>query len=464
MWLTCGLWSVIVYHPFGRGGDLPSATPQPTPHPMKILLVHKGDAGHGGAQIQMKRLCSGLRARGVGARILCRDATLYDSIRMPARPSLERWLRRITHPLGLNDIHLVSSFDLAHMPDFKDADLIDFHCFHHEALSYLALPALTAEKPAVFTFHDMWPFTGHCHASLECQRWLTGCGGCPHPEVAPAIRRDATALEWKLKRRAYASSRFTIVTPSMWLADLASRSMVADFEIVHIPHGIDTTVYQPLDKALCRRMLGIPPGSRVLVFGAESMARSLKGGDLLGAALNRLPPSIKRDTVLLIFGQADPAFLREAGMKTLLLGYLSNEQLKVQALSAADLFVNPTRAESFSLVVMESMACATPVASFAVGGVPELVRPGITGFLAEPESADSLAEAIVLALDDRAALKKMGGACRDVVMQEYPIELQAARYAQLYERVIHGRRGPSSMDDLPSTAAIQRPSCGWASM
>jgi glycosyltransferase involved in cell wall biosynthesis len=461
--LTWSIGSSMIEGKPQPGIPPPSARQNLSP-PVKILLAHKGDAGNGGAQIQMKRLCSALLTRGVNARILCRDATHHDSIRMPARPRLERWLHRITGRLGLNDIHLLSSFDLARMPEFEDADLIDFHCFHHEALSYLALPALTAEKPAVFTFHDMWPFTGHCHASLECERWRTGCGNCPHPEVAPAIRRDATALEWKLKRRAYASSRFTIVTPSMWLADLARRSMVADFEIVHIPHGIDTTLYQPLDKALCRQMLDIPPGKRVLVFGAESIARSLKGGDLLRAALQQLPPSIKRDTVLLVFGQAGPGFLRETGMQTIPLGYLSNDRLKVLALSAADLFVNPTRAENFPLVVVESMACGTAVAAFAVGGVPELVRPGVTGYLAEPENSGSLAKAIVAALDDRETLEKTGRNCRDVIMREYQLDLQAARYEQLYQRVIQGRRGVTSHEVLPSTAAIQRPSCGWASM
>ena len=387
----------------------------------------------------MKRLKSGLAARGVEARILCRDATLPDSVRIPTRPRLERLLRRATQRIGLNDIHLVGSFDVARMPEFKEADLIDFHCFHHEAFSYMALPALTAEKPAVFTFHDMWPLTGHCHASLECQRWRTGCGKCPHLDVAPAVRRDATALEWKLKRRAYEASRFTIVSPSLWLADLARQSMVADFDIVHIPHGIDTEIYQPFDKAMCRHILGIPDGKRVLVFGAESMARPLKGGDLLRDALMRLPESFKRDTVLLVFGQTHGSFLAETGMQTVLLGFLTNEQLKVLAYSAGDLFVNPTRAENFPLVVLESMACATPVVSFAVGGVPELVRDGATGILAEPENPESLANAILKAFEDKAALETMECTCRDMMLREYSLELHAQRYHQLYQRVVAGR-------------------------
>ena len=403
---------------------------------MNVLLMHKGDAGQGGGQVQMLRLASGLKARGVDVKILCRDRTLTDSIPMPSRARIERWLRRVTQPIGLNDIHLLSSYDVTKLPDFQRADLIDLHCLHHETLSYMALPAITAEKPTVFTFHDMWPLTGHCHASLECERWKTGCGKCPHPDVAPSVRRDATALEWKLKLRAYESSRFTIVAPSKWLFDMIGRSMLANHEVHHIPHGIDTGLYAPLDKAMCRHILGIPNDKKVLVFGAESLARTLKGGDLLHHALSQLPESLKRETILLAFGHMHAANLDGTGIETIRLGYLGHNKLKVLAFSAADVFVNPTRAENFPLVIMESMACATAVVSFAVGGVPEMVRPGVTGILAEPENPGSLAKGIEEILSDRAALEAMGCRGREVVVKEYSLELYARRYHELYQRVI----------------------------
>ena len=388
----------------------------------------------------MLRLVSGLKARGVDARILCRERTRTESIRMPSRARIERWLRRVTHPIGLNDIHLLSSYHLGKLPEFQEADLIDLHCLHHETLSYMALPAITAAKPTVFTFHDMWPLTGHCHASLECTRWKTGCGKCPHLDVAPAVSRDATALEWKLKRRAYESSRFTIVAPSKWLYDMIGQSMLANHEVHHIPHGIDTELYKPIEKAICRHILGIPQNKRVLAFGAESLARSLKGGDLLHDALSQLPESLKRETVLLAFGHMHAANLDGIGIETIRLGYLSHKKLKVMAFSAADVFVNPTRAENFPLVVMESMACATAVVSFAVGGVPEMVRPGVTGLLAQPGDPASLAKAIEEILSDRAALETMARKCREVTVQEYSLELHARRYHELYQRVIAQHR------------------------
>ena len=153
-----------------------------------------------------------------------------------------------------------------------------------------------------------------------------------------------------------------------------------------------------------------------------------------------MPDPLKRETVLLAFGHMQAASLEGIGIETIRLGYLSNKNLKILALSAADVFVNPTRAENFPLVVMESMACATAVVSFAVGGVPEMVRPGETGVLAEPENPASLAKGIEDILSDRAALEVMERRCREVVIEEYSLELQARRYKELYQRVIAQRR------------------------
>ncbi len=386
---------------------------------MKVLMMHRGDGGLGGGQVQMLRLRSALARHGVDARVFCRETTRADSVRMPARPRLERWLEKITSRAGLNDLHLVSSFDVPKLADFQHADLIDIHSLHSGTFSYLALPALTADKPAVFTFHDMWPITGHCQ-----------------------IRRDSTALEWKWKQRAYSKSEFTIVTPSRWLHDLVKQSMLRDFPVQHIPHGIDMEVFRPLDKEHSRDLLGIPRGKHVIICALESMRRPLKGADLLVQALHALPESLQRESVLLLFGHTSAAVLRQIRMPVIELGYLHNEHLKALAFSAADLFINPTRAESFGLVALESMACGTPSVCFRVGGLPELVRPGVTGTLVEPFNPAALAGGVADLLGDRAALDAMSRACREVAVAEFALDLQARRYAEIYASVA-GRHPPA---------------------
>ncbi len=118
------------------------------------------------------------------------------------------------------------------------------------------------------------------------------------------------------------------------------------------------------------------------------------------------------------------------------LGYVSSGRLKSIAFSAADLFVFPTRADNLPLILQESMACGTPMVSFKVGGVPDLVRHGITGYLATPEDASDLSGGIVQLLEDRELRERMSQNCRAIAVEEYPIKLQARKYIELYENLL----------------------------
>ena len=403
---------------------------------MKVLMMHRDDGKSGGAQIQMNRLREGLRSSGIDAKIVCREGGPDESTLLPFRPVAEKWIGALTRRIGLNDVHLISSFDLPGLEDFRNADLIDLHCLHSGTFSYLALPAITAVKPAVFTFHDMWPITGHCHASLECDRWKTGCGKCPHPEIEPAVKRDATAIEWWLKRRAYRKSNFAIVTPSRWLADRVGESPILDGPVHCIPHGVDTAVFKPLDKSHCRELLGVPEGKTVLLCAIEHMERPLKGADLLVKALDFLPKAFQDQCVLLLFGHPNRRIQEQISLPIIDLGYINEDRLKAVAYSAADLLINPTRAESFGLVALESMASGTPVAAFKVGGIPELVRPGVTGLLAKPDDPEDLAACIQSMAGVPGQLQSMADRCREVATTEYTLTQQVQRTIELYQKVL----------------------------
>jgi glycosyltransferase involved in cell wall biosynthesis len=407
---------------------------------MKVLLIHRGDQGLGGGQVALQRLQRGLTQTGVEAHILCANPTRDDSIAIPRRRRVEAFLGKVTRWCGLNDLHCVSSFGIKHLPAYQQADILDFHSIHSGFFNYLALPGLTAQKPAVFTLHDMWPFTGHCHASLDCERWKSGCGKCPYLSIAPALRRDTSRLEWKLKHWVYQHARLTLVAPSSWLVEQVKHSMLSHFPLHHIPFGIDTHLYQPLDPERCRSLLRIPAGKKVVLFVAEELNRHLKGSDLLVQALRSLPEALKRDTLLLLLGRGGGTFAKLVDMPMLDLGFVSSDHLKAIVYSAADIFVSPTRAESFGLVLLESMACGTPLVSFRVGGVPDLVRPGVTGYLAQPGDAYDLAKGIVQLLEDEPLRLSLRQQCRLVATREYSLELYIHRYLSLYRSLIEGSR------------------------
>lgn len=405
---------------------------------MKVLQINQSDIS-GGAAIAGYRLHQGLLDVGIDSRLLVGSVKTSDNrVKMiPRKSVLEKQISRFSHRLGLNYLQFVGAFDITKHNFYQEADILNFHNLHSGVFNYLAIPSLTKNKPAIFTLHDMWSFTGHCAYSYDCMRWKNGCGKCPYPNTYPPVTRDNTHLEWKLKNWVYSRSNLTIVTLSNWLTEQAKQSMLNRFPIHHIPNGIDTEAYQPLDSEKCRYLLGIPGNKKVLLFAADSLKDSRKGGDLLLKALQNLPTSLKAETVLLTFGSGGDTISEKLGIATIALGFVTSDRIKSIAYSAADLFIFPTRADNLPLVLQESMACGTPMVSFKIGGVPDLVRPEITGYLATPKDADDFRDGIVKLLEDENLRNYMKQNCRAIALKEYPLELQIKRYIDLYKQILN---------------------------
>ena len=404
---------------------------------MKILHINQSDIV-GGASILAYRLHQALANKGFDSFILADVVKSLDPTIFPIkrRRLLEELSSRFFQQLGLNYVDIKNTFSLPDYPCFQESDILNFHNLHGGYFNYLAISKLTQRKPAVFTLHDMWSFTGHCAYSFGCDRWKTGCGQCPHLDTYPVVSRDRTSLEWKLKRWIYNHSNLRIVTPSKWLFELAQQSLLSHLPISHIPNGLDVSVYCPLEPQMCRAALRLPLDKKVVFFITQSLKDPRKGGDLLFESLRNLPQSLKKEIVLVTMGQAGETLAEAIDVQTVTLGYVGSDRLKALAYSAADLFIFPTRADNFPIVLQESMACGTPMVSFDVGGVSELVRPGITGLLAKPEDPADLANKIAELLEDDSLRYKMSENCRSIAVEEYSIELQAQRYIALYKKAV----------------------------
>ena len=265
---------------------------------MKILHINQSDIV-GGASILAYRLHQALVNEGFDSFILADVVKSSDPTVFPIkrRRLLEELSSRFSQQLGLNYVDIKNTFSIPDYPCFQASDILNFHNLHGGYFNYLAISRLTQRKPAVFTLHDMWSFTGHCAYSFECDRWKIGCGQCPHLDTYPVVPRDRTSLEWKLKRWIYNHSNLTIAVPSKWLFELAQQSLLSHFPIAHIPNGLDVSVYCPLDPQMCRAALGLPLDKKVVFFMTQSLKDPRKGGDLLFESLQKLPQSLKKELV-----------------------------------------------------------------------------------------------------------------------------------------------------------------------
>ena len=405
---------------------------------MKVLHINQAYKT-GGAAIGVYRLHQALLQKSVDSRFivdLAKDTDEKVSL-IPERRFIDWQIGKVTRPLGFNEIHLTSTFSIVNHPLYKAADILHFHNLHSGYFNYLALPRLTRGKPAILTLHDMWGVTGHCAYSFNCDRWKTGCGRCPDLATDPSIRRDSTALQWRLKRWAYHHANLAaVVSTSHCMVEQIKQSFLGHLPIYRISYGLDAKQYEPLDPETCRARLNISGYRYVLLCAAQSMGNPRKGGDLLVAALNGLPISLQQETVLLVFGHGGQAITDAIDMKTVNLGYMEADAEKAIAYSAADLFLFPTRADAFGLVAQEAMACGTPTVAFDVGGVSDIVRSGVTGLLVEPENIDQFKNAIVQLLEDDLLRQKMGTQGRQIVEKEYSLDRYAQSHIDLYEKAL----------------------------
>lgn len=138
---------------------------------------------------------------------------------------------------------------LKKIDEFKP-DIIHLHNLHD---SYINLPMLFSyikkhNVPTVWTLHDCWAFTGQCpyFTMVKCDKWKTGCYGCPQYKAYPSSLYDNTKRMWQLKKKWFTGVKnMTIVTPSEWLANLVNESYLKEYPIKVINNGIDLNVFKP---------------------------------------------------------------------------------------------------------------------------------------------------------------------------------------------------------------------------
>ena len=294
---------------------------------------------------------------------------------------------------------------------------------------------LLARKPVVWTLHDMNAFTGGCHYDHGCGRFTARCGYCP--QLGSSENGDLSAQVWERKRRAIdGRSRaypFCVVSPSRWLAEQARRSaLFGDQRIEVIPYGLDTETYRPRDRAASRRQHGLADTDRVILFLASGAGARRKGFSYLDDAMTSLAD--RQGLVVISVGGEKPPSSGSYDHRHL--GSMSEESRLAEVFSVADLFVITSIEDNLPLACQEALACGTPVAGFAVGGIPDMVIDGQTGLLAPPRDAKALAQAIQRFFADPALAEHLSAGARGHAVREYAYAKNAAAYRALYESLL----------------------------
>lgn len=267
-------------------------------------------------------------------------------------------------------------------------DIVHLHTLHN---SYVNLPLLfnylkRKKVKVIWTFHDCWAFTGQCpHFVVEgCNKWKTGCNHCIKYKEYPATLFDNTKIMWRLKKKWFTQIKdLIIVTPSYWLKDLVDESFFKEKQKKVINNGIDLNVFKPTRSNILKAYEG-----KYIILGVAFGWGYRKGLDIFEKLDQVLPENYQ-----IVLVGVDEKTKASVPKTVYCIEQTQNQGKLAEIYSAANVFVNPTREDTFPTVNIEALACGTPVVTFKTGGSPEIINKNC-GIVVEYNDIEGMCKAI----------------------------------------------------------------------
>jgi glycosyltransferase involved in cell wall biosynthesis len=233
-----------------------------------------------------------------------------------------------------------------------------------------------------------------------------------------------------------------VVAPSRWLGDLAAQSHLGRFPVHVIPNGINLSVFSPLDQAAARNTLELPKESLLVCAVASTWDNPHKGGDLLFELAHQV--SVERLGRLVVVGRMGTEMREQLVAHGAVVrdGWHGNDDLRA-VFSACDGFLLLSRSENLPYVVSEALACGCPPIARDVGGVGEMFRDGVHGWLTPAASGaagflSGIRQLAARSLTERRGLRR---AARTHTERVFPLSMMVREYEKLYEDLLLPQSG-----------------------
>jgi len=363
---------------------------------MSFTILHtESSTGWGGQENRTLQECIGLKKRGVRAIILCQPESKLN--KRAAAEGLEARTCRMKKSYDLFAINYILT-----LIKKEDVDIISTHSGRDSLLAGIA-GRLSRRKPVIVrTRHLALPITS---------------------------------------RFTYNQLAHKIVTVSAYVRQYLIRSGIAAEKIEAIPTGTDIDKFKPAKvHANLRQELGLQKD--VPIIGTIAILRRKKGHHILLDAVS----SVLKEAPGAVFVFAGDGPQKENILNKIKASGLSGKVYMLglrkdtpEILKSIDVFVLPTLQEALGTSFIEAMAMEKPVIGADVGGVGEVIRNNINGYLVEPDNPHELAAAIIKTLKNREAAKAMGIEGRKMVERDYTVEKMCEKMFALYLSLIKER-------------------------
>lgn len=304
-------------------------------------------------------------------------------------------------------------------------DVVHLHNLHSNYINISLLLNHLADMQVevVITLHDCWFLTGYCthYIPHQCMQWQNDCKNCP-----------AVRSHWKKRqvenRKTYLKGAFArmkrvkFVGVSPWITEAGKIAFLGN----HISHSciynwVDTSVFFPMDsEKQIRNEYDIPDNHKIITGVAQAWSAEKGLIEMLAIA-----DKLRDKATLLLVGEQNCAPTRS---NIRYLGRKKQQEL-VMLYSAADVFVNPSRMETFGLVTAEAMACGTPVVCYDNTAFKDIVSP-LCGMIVPDGDVNELCRVTNDMLNSNK--NNFSILCSKWVKEKFSKNIQIERYINLY--------------------------------
>ncbi|PLT31787.1 glycosyltransferase [Peribacillus deserti] len=289
-----------------------------------------------------------------------------------------------------------------------------------------------ANKPVVWTLHDCWAFTGHCahfdYTGCDCWK-VEGNHKCIQKRSYPSsFLVNNSPSNYKRKSKAFTGiNNLTIVTPSLWLANLVKKSFLKNYRVKIINNGVDLSVFKPVKSGLRKRY---KIEDKFLILGVANVWTEKKGFN----HFIQLSKKLENNEVIVLVGvtERQKKYLPE---NIIGINKTNSIQELAEIYSHADVYVNLTLEEVMGLTNIEALACGTPVITFDSGGSVECIDSK-TGIVVEKGNQIKLFEEIRKIKNEKVKFHKESTIERAKSMYDKTILYN--QYLDLYQNVLEG--------------------------
>lgn len=313
---------------------------------------------------------------------------------------------------------------------FLESDIVHLHLIHNTPFDLDYFPIVTRLKPTVITLHDPFFLGGHCIYHLECEKWKEHCLDCSHLDKPFAIEHDDTALKFELKRWAIQNSQITAIVASKWMEEKVRQSPIwKGKKIYYLPFGINQEIFKPTNVYEMRKKLGIDSDSIVLMFRADG--HPYKGLDIIKKALSEIH-SGRKITILTVKKEGNLDGFKNK-FQIIEYGWVKDDKELSELYQACDIFLMPSRQETFGMMAIEAMSCGKTVLATEGTALENIIHSPECGLAVDE---DDYTNALQNLINDPQELMSRGEKSLEFAQKNYNKEDYVSKMIEIYKEII----------------------------